>query len=81
MINLRLHDTGDLAVALRAAPDLPLLLSSTVAQLADGRVVVSPDLIRKRQVRGIENPWFGAGETQQTSGLLHDEARIGALSQ
>src|SRR5688572_7184295 len=81
MINLRLHDAGDLTVALRAAPDLPLRPHRQLAQFMHRRMIISPDLVRKRQVRWIEYSGFCSEEAHEACGLLDDETRIGALPQ
>jgi hypothetical protein len=45
VIDLRLHDAGDLAVPLRAAPDLALRPHRQFAQLVNGRMIVARDLV------------------------------------
>ena len=65
MIDLRLHDAGDLAVALRTAPDLPLRPHRQLAQLMHRGVVVAPDLVRERQVGRVEDTRFSPEEAQR----------------
>ena len=79
VVDLRLHQPGDLAVALGAAPDHALGPDRVLAQLVDRRMVVAGDLVGKRQVRGVEDPHLGAEVAQEPRGLLGGEPRVGAL--
>jgi hypothetical protein len=76
MINLRLHDAGDLSVPLRAAPDLALGPYRQLSQLTHCRVVVALDLIGKRQVRWVKYAWFAPKEAQQACRLFDHQARV-----
>ena len=70
MIDLRLHDAGNLAVPLRAAPHLPFRPKGQLAQLVNSRVIVAGMLIGQRQGEWIENAGFAAEQLQQSCRLL-----------
>src|SRR3546814_260783 len=50
MINLCLHDPGDLSVTLGAAPDLSFRPQRMLAQFVNGRMVVARGLVGQWQV-------------------------------
>lgn len=73
MVDLRLHDAGDLAMALGAAPHLRFGPQRVFAQLVDGGVIVVLDLIGQRQVGRVEDAGFAAKELQQPCCFLDRE--------
>jgi hypothetical protein len=81
VIDLRFHEPSDLAMALGAAPHLAFRPKSMLAQLMDGGVAVSRDLIRKGQADGIEDPRLSPEVLEQTGCLFDRQSRIGAGSQ
>lgn len=60
MVDLDLHDPGDLSVPLGATPHLPFRPQRMFTQFMDGGMIVILDLIGHWQVRRIENPRLAA---------------------
>src|SRR3546814_5765975 len=54
MIDLRLHDAGDLAMAFGTAPDLAFGPDGMLPQLLDRRMIVVGDLVGQGKVGGVE---------------------------
>ena len=52
-----------------------------LAQFVDGRMVVTADLVRQRQIGGIEDARLSAKQLEQSRGFLDRETRIRALPQ
>jgi hypothetical protein len=81
VIDLRLHEPGDLPVTFRAAPDLAFGPGRQVAKLVYRRMVVVRHLVRERQVRRIEDARLRAEVSQQPGGFLDHQPRVGARAQ
>ncbi|MNT30774.1 hypothetical protein D3C72_1665840 [compost metagenome] len=81
MVDLKLHDPGNLAVALGAAPDHAFRPQGVFAQFVDGGMIVVIDLIRQRQVGRIEDAGLAAHEAQKARGLLDAQAGKGPIPQ
>src|SRR3546814_20886983 len=81
MVDLRLHDAGDLAMTLGAAPDLAFGPERMLAQFFDRRMIVIGDQVGEREVRRIEDARLAAEQLEQACGLLDPEPRKRALAQ
>src|SRR3546814_7408945 len=71
MVDLRLHDAGDLAVPFGTAPHHRFRPQGMLAQLMDCRMIVTLDLIGQRQIARIEYAHLGAEQDEQAGRLLH----------
>src|SRR3546814_6733048 len=67
MVDLRLHDAGDLAVALGAAPDVTFGPERMLPQFLDRRMIVIGDEVGKRKVGRVEDARFAAEKLEQRS--------------
>lgn len=56
MVDLRLHDAGDLAVPFGATPHLSLGSQGVLAQFMHGGMIIVLYLVRQWQIGGIEDP-------------------------
>ena len=81
MVDLQLHQAGDLAMPFRTAPDHALRPEGVLAQLAHRRVVVVAGRARQGQVGGVEDAGLASHPLQQTGRLLDAEPRIRPLAQ
>ncbi len=70
MVDLGLHDAGDLAVPLRAAPHLTFRPQGMLAQFVDGGVVIGLHLIGQWQIAWVEYSHLGAEQDQQPCRFL-----------
>src|SRR3546814_11251668 len=81
MVDLRLHDAGDLAMTLGAAPDLAFGPERMLAQFFDRRMIVIGDQVGEREVRRIEAARLAAEQLEPACGLLDHEHRNRATPQ
>src|SRR3546814_8164353 len=81
MVDLRLHDPGDLAVTLGAAPDLAFGPERMLTQFLDRGMIVVGDLVGQGKVGGVEDARLASEELEETRGFLDDEPRKRALTQ
>ncbi len=80
MVDLRLHDASDLAMAFGAAPQLRFGPQGMLPQFMHGGMIVVLHLIGQRQVGRIEDACLAAEILQQACRLLDREARVRAFS-
>ncbi|VVD30855.1 protein of unknown function (plasmid) [Paraburkholderia dioscoreae] len=73
MVNLRLYQTGDGAVALRATPDVSFRPKGQLEQLFHFRMVLHINIIGMRQTTRVKNPRFSAERLQQASGFFNEQ--------
>ena len=73
MVDLRLHDSGDLAMTLGAAPDMTFGPERMLAKFLDRRMIVIGDQVGEREVRRIEDARLAAEQLEQSRGLFDDE--------
>src|SRR3546814_13562145 len=76
MVDLRLHDAGDLAMTLGAAPDLAFGPERMLAQFFDRRMIVIGDQVGEREVRRIEDARLAAEQLEQACGLLDRKSGV-----
>jgi hypothetical protein len=81
IVDLRLHQPGDLTVPFGTAPDHSLRPDRVLAQFADRRMVVACHLVGKRHVGRIEDPHLGTEEAQQAPSFLGGKPGVGTRPQ
>src|SRR3546814_7087645 len=81
MVDLRVHDAGDLAVPFGAAPNHAFRPERMLAKLMHRRVIIVLDLVGEREIGRIEDPHFGAKEDEQPGRFLDRETTERPLAQ
>src|SRR5205809_2200529 len=81
MIDLRFHQTSDLAVAFGAAPYMAFRPYRQVAQLVDRGMIVAGDLVGQREIGRIEYARLGAKEPQQTRSFFGGQPGKGSVAE